>query len=676
MTELVVKKTEQVPEQASRHSQATEYPTYVIVGAGPVGIRCAQNILEHSINAQVVLIGAESEAPYNRVKLSQYLSDELSLEELSNPVEQSATPNWRLAEFHNRRVVSIDRKAKVIYDDSGTPQPYSKLILATGSRPARPPIPGADLANVICFRNLADTEALLSLRERCETVVVVGAGAVGLEAAAALKTSNNRVVLLARAGLLGGGLSEKAEESLKSALTALQIEVQCDTQIVSFNGDSAVESVTLSSGDNLATRAVVLCTGITPEISLAKQCGLDTGRGVRVSPYMQTSDPAIYAVGECAEIDQQIYQLVRPGFEQAKVCSAHICQEESSDLSISPYLGSRTDVELKISHVPCALIGETNAKSHNKTQVYCYENHFKGIYRELYVRNDRLVGTVIIGPWDEDLQVRQAVTRSEAVSPKALAIFEQEGLLSKGKAQKGIKQQPDNYLVCQCNGVTKGELCTAIANGKRTLEALEQETRAGSVCGSCRPIMAELLDTPAPNLVMRHARGILWASFVSLLLIAVATLLPSPPIGESVQVNWHLKSLWYDNFWKQVSGYTLLALCVFAGSLAIRKRLATLNLGHMDHWRYIHSILGVVALVVLVIHTGFRLGENLNLVLMLDFLAVTCTGALVGVFMARNHHWTDLKLRAHRKWWSRVHYALLWLLPVLLSYHILSVYYF
>ena len=658
-----------------RDAREQEYPTYVVVGAGPVGVRCAQRLLKYSIDAQVVLIGEEDEAPYNRVRLSQYLSSELTQEALDNPVQQESSP--RLAEFHNRRITRIDRQRKVIYDDAGDPQPYSKLILATGSRPLIPEVTGTTLNNVIPFRNLNDARRLVELRAHSKAILVVGAGALGLEAAAALKTQGNRVILLARAGLLGGKLSSASENYLKSALSAMQVELMTGVQLSALSGRERVTSAKLSNGEALDVDTVVLCTGITPEISLAHDCGLDTGKGILVSPHMLTSDPDIYAVGECAEYNSSIYQLVRPGYEQAEICSRHVCATEKTEPESTPgYVGSRTDIELKIAHIPCVMLGQTSPEADDHTAIYRYENRFKGLCRELYVHDGKLVGATIIGPWEEQLRIGAAIDAAESISSGALRKFEQEGLLWQDQNSQGIKQQPDNYLVCQCNGVSKGELCGAIANGKRSLQDLEAETGAGSVCGSCRPFMAELLDTPTPNLVMRHARGILLISLLSLVLIALAVLLPAPNVSESVQVSWFLKNLWYDNFWKQVSGYSLLTLCLLTASLSLRKRWKTRNLGHLDHWRYVHSIIGCLALVVLMIHTGFRLGENLNLALMLVFLAATCTGSLVGVFMARNHHWTDLKLREHRKWWSRVHYALLWALPVLLFYHVLAFYYF
>lgn len=650
-----------------------DYPVYAVVGNGPVGVRCAQKLLEYSRRAQVVVFGEEATAPYNRVKLSQYLADHVHLAELDNPV--NTAPDSRLATFDNRRIAAIDRGAKTLIDVDGNRQPYDRLVLATGSEPATPDIPGIDLPKVYPFRSLRDTQALIRLRDDSRHICVIGAGALGLEAAAALKTQGNRVTLQSRGQMLGGLLGTEGAEYLQGALAALGVELKTGEPVNAIEGDDCVEAVCFASGERLAVDAVVLCTGIRPAVALAESCGLETRRGIATDQWMRTSDPDIYAVGECAEFAQRIYQFVRPGYEQAQACCAHICRDEISSVADTeplPYRGSPTDIQLKIAHIPCAVIGETGADQ----QVYVYRNRFRGLYRLLRVSDQRLVGAVYIGSWDEADRLRRAVADGEAVGDRALQRFERDGQLWEKRALRGLKAQPDSYLVCQCNNISKGQLCEAISRGKRTLAELQRETNAGSVCGSCRPLVAELLDTPAPNLVMRHARGILVTSIISLLLIALALLMPPAPISESVQSHWYWQTLWYDNFWKQVSGYSLLTCCLLTATLSLRKRWRRLSYGHVDHWRYVHSVIGCTALVALVIHTGFRLGENLNLILMLDFLAATTTGALVGVFMARNHHWTDMKLREHRKWWSRIHYALLWALPALIGYHILAVYYF
>ncbi|WP_193161297.1 FAD-dependent oxidoreductase [Microbulbifer hainanensis] len=658
-----------------------DYPIYVVVGSGPVGVRCAQKLLRHSEEAQVVLFGAEAEAPYNRVKLSQYLSDHLTRADLDNPVVSQ--PESRLAERINQPVTAIDLAAKTVIDATGRVQPYNKLVLATGSTPTLPEIPGITLEHVHTFRSLHDTETLIRLREDNRRICVIGSGALGLEAAAALKTQNNRVVLQSRARLLGGLLEEEAEEYLQSSLAALGVELRIGDPVTALAGGTAVQEVRFASGETLAVDAVVVCTGIQPEITLARACGLATGRGILVSEWLQTSNPDIYAVGECAEFAQQVYQFVRPGYEQVESCAAHICSGPNLQPVANPYAGSLTDIQLKIAHISCALIGAVQhgdqaveAGTDGGAQRYSYRNRFKGIYRQLLVENDRIVGAVHIGSWDEANRVRQVINEQGAVTARALQQFEEHGHLWQQQTPLGIKEQPDSYLVCQCNAVSKGELCRAISQGKRNLMDLQQATNAGSVCGSCRPLIAELLDMPATNLVMRHARGIFVTSVISLILIALALTMPPAPVSETVQTDWYWQSLWYGSFWKQVSGYSLLGFCLLTASLSLRKRWRSLSYGHVDHWRYVHSVIGCGALVVLVVHTGFRLGENLNLALMLVFLAATTTGALVGVFMARNHHWTDLKLREHRKWWSRVHYILLWTLPALLAYHIMAVYYF
>ncbi|WP_226645490.1 FAD-dependent oxidoreductase [Microbulbifer variabilis] len=676
MTELKSSAARQCSPDGARTSDSG-YPIYVIVGTGPVGVRCAQKLLEFCDEAQIVIYGAETESPYNRVKLSQYLSRHVEREELDNPILGKS--DHRLAEYIDRKIVSIDRVKKTVTDAAGNIQPYTKLILATGSNPKIPAIPGADLPSVYPFRSLRNTNDLIALREQHADICVIGAGALGLEAATALKTPKNTVTLQSRGKLLGGLLGDEGEEFLKSSLAALGVQVKVDSNLKSIELQGEKSSLQFADNESLSVDAIVLCTGIQPEVSLAQQAGLEIDRGVVVNEWMQTSDPDVYAIGECAEFDHKVYQLVRPGYEQAESCCSHIRRDHGGEILERPYSGSYTDIQLKIAHIPCAIMGDVasdNLQQQEDLQSHVFRNRFKGIYRRLFVKGGRILGAIYIGSWDEANSLRQAVAQEEKVSARALKQFASEGRLFGQQTSNSIKNFPDSYLVCQCNSISKGELCKAISEGKRTLNELQQATTAGSVCGSCRPLMAELLDAPVPNLVMRHAKGILITSIISLLLITLSFLMPPPPVSDTVQSGQIWEKLWYDNFWKQVTGYTILALCLFTAALSVRKRWKKLSFGHVDHWRYAHSLTGVIAVVALAIHTGFRMGQNLNLALMLVFLGVTATGSLVGIFMARNHHWTDLRLREHRKWWSYVHYALLWALPVLLAYHILAVYYF
>ncbi|MFC6978731.1 NAD(P)/FAD-dependent oxidoreductase [Microbulbifer taiwanensis] len=431
------------------HSGAseTDYPIFVVVGTGPVGVRCAQKLLELNQDAQVVIFGAEAESPYNRVKLSQYLSEQLSLSDIDNPI--IGERNGRLAEFIDRPILAIDRANKTVTDATGKIQPYSKLVLATGSNPTIPRIPGVELENVHPFRSLRNTENLIRLREQNRHICVVGAGALGLEAAAALKTQKNRVTLQSRTRLLSGMLNEEAEDYLKSALGALGIELKIGDALTAIKGDDSVRQLQFASGETLETDAVVLCTGIHPETDLARQCGLKTDRGIVVSEWLQTSDPDIYAVGECAEFAQKVYQFVRPGYEQVESCSKHICREGNPDLSAEPYRGSLTDIQLKIAHIPCALIGELDRGKNSSgyadtsatdgSRLFTYRNRFKGLYRQLLVKDNYIVGAVHIGSWDEASDLRKAVARSESIAPQALQQFERDGYLWQKKSPSVLR---------------------------------------------------------------------------------------------------------------------------------------------------------------------------------------------------------------------------------------------
>ncbi|WP_081640117.1 FAD-dependent oxidoreductase [Simiduia agarivorans] len=651
---------------SSTHVQA-KHQSLIVIGSGPVGIRAARMLAGQNPSHRVTVFGEEPHAPYNRVQLSLYLSGEVGRDSI-NIGERSETSTNTQEQWVNSRIVEIDRRQKRVVDENHKSWPYDILVIATGSTAVVPDIPGIDLENVLRFRTLADTESLLERKEQSHGVFVIGSGPLGIEAALGMKTRENRVFLQARNYLLDPSLDKRAQEILADSLETAGVHVLQGDPITHIKGqDGKVIGVQLESGKLIECDTVVYCTGVTPNTGLAKDAGLETARGILVNDVMQTSDPAIYAVGECAEHGGQTYGVVAPGFEQVSPMSTHV-----SGFAM-PYKGSPGNIQLKFGSQPSALIGDVN-NPHARS--YVYANRLKGIYRKLFVINQRLIGYIHIGRWDELPSLQEFLTTEQKIKTRSLLQFDKSGNLWRDSAQKHVKDQPDDYIVCLCESVTRGTLTSAMEGGNRTMESLCGATKAGVTCGSCKPLLAQLLDAPAPNLVMRHYKPIYWFSVVAIVLMAMTVLFKPIGIGESAQVTWQLEKLWFDNFWKQVSGYTLLALSLLAAGLSIRKRWKKLNVGHLDDWRYVHSIIGVIALAVLMIHTGLRMGNNLNFVLMAVFLAATLTGSLVGVFMARNHHWTDLKLRQHRTWWSRVHYTLLWMLPALLGYHIFAVYYF
>ncbi|TQV74024.1 NAD(P)/FAD-dependent oxidoreductase [Aliikangiella marina] len=637
----------------------------VIVGNGPVGIKAAQLLVAKSQDSKIVIFGEEREAPYNRVQLSQYLAGKVSEAELDNPLK--IEDHSRVEQKLGHKIIAVDRQLKTVTDDQGNVTPYSKLILATGSQPVVPAIANVDLEGVYTFRTLNDTKSLINERSSASKLYVIGSGPLGLETAVAMKQPNNEVKLEVRSNLLNRDLGEQAQEVLSDYVKASGIEIVHHNPLAAIIGDSHIEQIELQNGERIDCDCLIICAGVKPSTFLAEKIGLETRKGIVVDEKMRTSDPDVYAIGECCEFDDMTFGIVSPGFSQAKTCVEHITGNFHS------YFNENIHVQVKFNDYTTGYFGELLAEG---SLNYTYVNRLKGVYRKLVVKNNLLIGAIIIGNWDEENEIKIAVKQKKKLTEKALREFEITGLIHQKPKQKLVEHLPRDYIVCLCEGVTRGELSRAITSGCRTVESLGEKTCAGTVCGSCKPMLMNLLDAPAPNLVMRHQKSILSASILSIILIIATVFFQPLSIAESVQFSWHIEKLWFDNFWKQVSGYSLLGLCVFASALAIRKRFKKFRVGHVDSWRYAHSIVGILALVMLMVHTGMRLGDNLNFALMAVFLGATLTGSLVGVFMARNHHWSDFKLRKHRLWWSRIHHTLLWMLPPLLGFHILSVYYF
>jgi len=648
-----------------KESRQHKKPPIIIVGNGPVGVRAASLILEKDCNASVTIFGEESSLPYNRVQLSLYLAGSISKEQLANPVFDKQ--NQRLQEHIGESVIQIDRFNKTVTSDSGISYEYSKLILALGSSPITPNIENIQLDGVCQFRTFQDVKKLLKSKEGCKNIFIVGSGPLGLETASAMKQPNNIVTLQVRDKLLSNEVGPDAQLVLSDYLTASGIKLIVKNPAVRVIGENKVEAVKLANGDIVACEVLIFCSGIKPNTKLASDAGIDTQRGIVVDQDCVTNDQDVYAIGECCEYQKKTHGVVYPGFKQALNCANHIVGKTERKRV------EQNQIQVKFDDYTTTYFGELDREG---SEVFSYSNRLKGIYRKLVIHNKRLVGAIIIGNWSEQHKVQQTVEISGKINKKALLKFENNGLLFGEVKSQSVKDLPEDYLVCLCESVSRGELSAAITAGCRTVETLGQSTKAGVTCGSCKPLMANLLDEPALNLVMRHQKAILWTSLLSIFLIVLTVLFEPLSINQTVQLDWHLEKLWFDSFWKQVSGYGLLGLCVIAAALGLRKRWKKINFGHVDLWRYVHSIIGVAALILLMIHTGVRMGSNLNFVLMTVFLAATMTGSLVGVFMTKNHHWSDLKLAKHRLWWSRVHHTLLWMLPPLLGFHILTAYYF
>lgn len=640
----------------------------VVVGAGPSGIRTVNELLRHDPLHPIVLYGDEPWEPYQRVQLTALMLGEIGLHGIDN---KPVLPHTHfVVQRHHCRVLSIDREHRYVRDAADRFQPYSRLILATGSRPHVPSIPGIDRAGVYTFRSLDDVQRLLARRARSRRLVVLGGGLLGLEAARALRRTNTEVWLVHHSSrLMNRQLDDEASARLAAHVRVLGIHLVLDNSVREVLGDERIGAVRLRDGKTIECDTLVLATGIQPNIELGFAAGLSVGLGIRVDDYLRTSDPDIYAVGECAEHRGRVYGLVAPGLEQAAIAAHNVLGGEAR------YTGSQAAAQLKVLGLPvfsAGCVGDEENPTETRSVVHQGK---RGSYRRLVLRHGCLAGVIAVGDWPELPRVREALLRQRRVWPWQRIAFRRRGALWSPEVVQDVTNWSATAVVCNCAAVTRGALGRAVAEGCQTVENLCARTGAGQICGSCRPLLAGLVGAVAQAEPQPGRRGVLGSAVGALVVLAAFLFISEIPVADTVQGGWQPQSLWLDGFWKQVSGYTLLGLGVVASLLSLRKRWKRISFGTYPWWRVIHVVLGTIAMATLVLHTGLRLGNHLNFLLIAGFLALTALGASSGMVIALErvpNSWTR-RLRALSGYW---HVALLWPLPTLLGFHILSVYYF
>ena len=635
----------------------------VVIGGGPAGVRCAERLCAGDPSLPVVVVSEEPVRPYDRVRLSSYVARELGLDGL----DQSA----RLASFERltllteRRVVRIDRERKRIHDRDGDVLRYAKLVLATGSRARVPPIPGVELPGVFVFRTLADGERLLARQIGSRATVVIGGGLLGLEAARAMLRFNTRVCVVEHEPrLMFNQLDGAAAARVRAHIEALGIEVRVATSVQQIIGPHSPVAVRLKGGEEIACDTVIVATGITPNVELARDAGISVGRGIRVNDRMQTSDPDIYAVGECCEHRGELYGLVGPGIEQAAVAAENIIGRQAE------YWGSLVASSLKVAGFAVFSMGEIETNS-ARYQRHTFQDAVR--YRRLNVRGGQVVGAVGVGEW-EVARLRVVGLERRRVWPWQLLRFRWTGELWPKAKEQHVVAWPASATVCTCRGISRGALSEAIGSGATSLEALAQRTGASTVCGSCKPLLADLLGAGERH-AARIPRALLVTSIAGGALATLAYVV-SLPYRTTVVSAWRWDLMWTDAFYKQVSGFSLLALGLLVSTLSLRKRIASFAWARFASWQLAHVALGLVVCVALAVHTGFRFGANLNFWLMFCFTGLLVAGGVSGIATAIAPCLRQRRARALRSCALWTHILLLWPLPALLGFHILKGYYF
>lgn len=640
----------------------------VIVGSGLVGVRVAQELARRDPALPIVLYGEEESEPYNRVRLTSFLAGELGWESLTRDL--CLPERARIERRYGCAVVAIARKSRIVFDACNRAQPYSRLVLATGSRPYVPNIPGIARANVFTFRDLGDAQRLFARSVRSRRTVVLGGGLLGLEAARAMRRFHTEVVVVEQESkLMPQQLDDAAAAHLRAHVERIGIRVITADGARAAVGREQVEAVQLRSGRFIECDTLIVAAGIRPRTELALRADLPVHRGIRVDDQLRTADPDIFAVGECAEHRGTVYGLAHPGLEQAAVAAAVIAGGSAR------YVGSVSATRLKVLDLPVFSIGRVREEDRlDFARARVHRGEAGRSYAKVVTERGRVVGALSVGDVPDLGRLHEAVVHARRVLPWQLWRFARSGSLWPQAGAASVLAWPESAAVCNCTGVTRGELGRALAAGCASAEALAAHTGASTVCGSCRPLLAELAGASAPPAPVAGHRTLLGAGAAALVLV-LAALAAAVPYPATVQLPWSWDVLWREASWKQASGFTVLGLSLAALALSLRKRVRKFTLGDFAWWRVAHAAIALLALLALAVHTGGRMGSNLNLALMSVFLGVTAVGAAAGGIVALEHRIGASTARLRRAWtWA--HLLLAWPVPVLLGMHVFKSYYF
>jgi nitrite reductase (NADH) large subunit len=375
----------------------------LVIGNGPAGMRAVEELLARAPDRyDITIFAAEPRHAYNRILLSAVLSGEKSADDIvTHP--QAWHEERGVALVAGDPVVAIDRASRSLTTASGIAMDYEKLLLATGSKPVMLPVPGLTLPGVTAFRDMDDVETQIAAARAGRRAVVIGGGLLGLEAAWGLKQRGMAVTVVhLMPTLMERQLDATAAGLLQRDLAARGIGFLTGAETEEIIGDDKAKGVRLSDGREIAADFVVMAIGTRPNIDLARAAGLDVNRGVLVGDDMRTSDPSIYAVGECVEHNGRTFGLVAPLWEQAKVCAARLAGDDAAAYQPPPLYTS-----LKITGVDVFSAGAI-AAADDADDLVTLSDTASGVYRKLVLRGEHLVGCVLYGdvrdgPWYVEL---------------------------------------------------------------------------------------------------------------------------------------------------------------------------------------------------------------------------------------------------------------------------------
>ncbi|HZH59577.1 MAG TPA: nitrite reductase large subunit NirB [Metabacillus sp.] len=457
----------------------------VVIGNGMAGVRCIEEILKQNTELyDITIIGSEPHVNYNRILLSSVLQGETTFSEITIN-DKEWYKKHQITLYSGETAIKIDSKLKVITTDKKKIIPFDKLILATGSSPFVLPLPGVEKPGVVTFRTIEDCKGILEASKQFKKALVIGGGVLGLEAARGLLNLGLDVTVVHNTDyLMQRQLDAKASRMLQKQLEQQGIRCLLGKVTKEISGTDRVEEVEFTDGTKIEADLVVMSVGVVPNISLAKESGILTNRGIVVNDFMETSIPDIYAVGECVEHNGVVYGLVKPLYEQGEVLAKSICGKP-----VEGYKGSVLSTSLKVPGIDLFSVGEFEEDESTKTLTML--NEVEDIYKKLVLQGDIIVGAILYGETRQQSKVLDMIVKRKHVSDE-----DKRSLLhSIDNGSSSIKSMKLSEMICNCNGVTKGAIMEAVQQqGLTTVKEVKQCTKASSSCGGCKLLLTDLVN--------------------------------------------------------------------------------------------------------------------------------------------------------------------------------------
>lgn len=446
-----------------------------VIGGGIAGQALVEQLRARDAKRPIKLFCAERHLPYDRVRLTELVERGSNVDDLRLRPDEWYADN-KIDFALGARVARLDPKRRTIFS-SREAERFGSICLATGSEAMVPPIEGATKPGVYLYRYPGDCERILDRAAGGGRAAVIGGGLLGLEAAKALRSLGCEVTVVHLMDrLMERQLDDQAAALLLDSMKELGVEVLTGRSTVEITGEPAANGLIFADGGALACDFVVISVGVTPRIDLAEQAGLACERGIVVNDRMQTSASGIYAVGECAQHDGVVHGIVAPILEQVDVAAAAMTNDADA-----AYQGSIPSAKLKVMGVDLVAIGNiANGETVTATDAE------KGVYRKLAVSEGQLVGAILMGDTRGYELLLDIARTGELISDPI-------GTLARA-SEATAAELPDGAQVCNCNGVCKGEIVSAIRErGLTSIQEVVAVTRAGAGCGSCKPIVTELV---------------------------------------------------------------------------------------------------------------------------------------------------------------------------------------